>query len=104
MATVLFSQADIAHLEITMKEIRLRLAKEDQEDISMGKMPLHEVSANEFLTVGIDLEDQQYVGVPCSYIDTHDQQACYSSSSKGQEEYHRGSGIAEQTKRSRAPN
>lgn len=44
---------------ITLKEIRLKLAKEEADEMMKGIPSPHEVSASAFLEIGIDLEDVQ---------------------------------------------
>jgi hypothetical protein len=43
----------------SMAEVRLELAKEEMEEAEGGHMQLHETSANIFLQIGLELEDQQ---------------------------------------------
>ncbi|KAK7687212.1 hypothetical protein QCA50_009717 [Cerrena zonata] len=43
----------------SMKEIRLKLAQEDTEDMRSGAAISHEVTASAFLHLGIELEEQQ---------------------------------------------
>jgi hypothetical protein len=45
----------------TTTEVRLELANEENEDAVRGRETLHEVSAGKWLTIGLDLEEQQYV-------------------------------------------
>ena len=45
----------------TMNDVRLELANEESADAARGLQTLHNVSAGKWLTMGLDLEDQQYV-------------------------------------------
>ncbi|KAF9470194.1 hypothetical protein BDN70DRAFT_821649, partial [Pholiota conissans] len=47
----------------TLQDVRLELAKEDAEAVSAGICSPHEISLTEFLTKGLELEEQQYVRV-----------------------------------------
>ena len=49
------------HVGTTMTDVRLELAKEENEDAMRGAESLHEVSAGKWLAIGLDLEEQQYV-------------------------------------------
>jgi hypothetical protein len=44
-----------------MAQLRLELAEEELAEISAGSSPLHDVSLNVFLQLGLDLEEQQCV-------------------------------------------
>jgi hypothetical protein len=44
-----------------MTEVRLELANEENEDAARGRETLHEVSTGKWLTIGLDLEEQQCV-------------------------------------------
>ena len=44
-----------------MKTILLELAQEDANLLAQGDIPEHEVSRNEFVQVGLELEEQQCV-------------------------------------------
>ena len=44
-----------------MTQVRLELAEEELAASKTGSGPVHEVSANTFLQVGLELEEQQYV-------------------------------------------
>ena len=44
-----------------MTDVKLELAKEEEADAGRGVIRSHEVSAGTFLTVGLELEEQQYV-------------------------------------------
>ncbi|KAH8089855.1 hypothetical protein BXZ70DRAFT_909950 [Cristinia sonorae] len=46
---------------ISMKQVQEELAKEDAESLARGELPPHEISANEFVQVGLELEEQQRV-------------------------------------------
>ena len=58
---VLFKLALIITLALTMAQLRLELAEEELAEISAGSSPLHGVSLNVFLQLGLDLEEQQCV-------------------------------------------
>ena len=45
-----------------MIDVRLELANEESADAAQGKETLHNVSAGKWLAMGLDLEEQQYVG------------------------------------------
>lgn len=49
----------------TMTEVRLELANEENEDAARGRETLHEVSTGKWLTIGLDLEEQQCVSLLC---------------------------------------
>ena len=42
-----------------MKDVKKLLAEEDERDTAAGVPMLHELSQNEFLVLGMDLEDEQ---------------------------------------------
>jgi hypothetical protein len=44
-----------------MSEVRLELANEEALDAVRGKESLHDVSAGKWLTMGLELEEQQCV-------------------------------------------
>ena len=44
-----------------MAQLRLELAEEELAEIAAGSSPLHDVSLNVFLQLGLDLEEQQCV-------------------------------------------
>jgi len=44
-----------------MAHVRLKLAQEELEEAEAGVEPIHEISANAFIQVGLELEEQQYV-------------------------------------------
>jgi hypothetical protein len=44
-----------------MTDVKLELAKEEEADARCGVIRSHETSAGAFLTVGLELEEQQYV-------------------------------------------
>lgn len=50
-----------------MKEIRQKLAEEDEQDLSCNTPVLLNISLNEFLVVGMDLEEEQYVIQVCQF-------------------------------------
>jgi hypothetical protein len=52
----------------TMTEVRLELANEENEDAARGRETLHEVSAGKWLTIGLDLEEQQYVSLALFFM------------------------------------
>jgi hypothetical protein len=51
----------------TIAQVNKELALEEVEEARRGVIYLHDVSPNAFLRVGLELEEQQYVLVPCSY-------------------------------------
>jgi len=55
----------IAHVESTMQEVRLELAKDDATSAAQGGIFIHKSSLTGFITRGIELEEQQYV---CRYL------------------------------------
>jgi len=44
-----------------MADVKLELVKEEAADAAWGIIHLHDTSASIFITVGLDLEEQQYV-------------------------------------------
>jgi len=42
-----------------MAQVRLELAGEELDKASKGTLPLHDVSPNNFLRIGLELEEQQ---------------------------------------------
>lgn len=44
-----------------MKEIRFRLAQEESDNIGLHANGAHEVTPSVFLSLGLELEEQQYV-------------------------------------------
>jgi hypothetical protein len=42
-----------------LAQVKLELSKEEMEDAKQGIMPIHDVSPNVFLAIGLELEDQQ---------------------------------------------
>jgi hypothetical protein len=44
---------------MTMAQVRRELAEEELEKAKQGPAPLHDVSPNMFLQVGLELEEQQ---------------------------------------------
>ena len=47
--------------EATMMDIQAKLNEEEDAETRQGVLPLHAMSASQFLVVGLDLEDQQCV-------------------------------------------
>jgi hypothetical protein len=45
----------------TLADVKLELSLEELADAKRGVLPLHDVSPNTFLSVGFELEEQQYV-------------------------------------------
>jgi len=45
----------------TMAQVRLKFAQEELEEAKKGIEPLHEITTNAFIQVGLELEEQQYV-------------------------------------------
>jgi hypothetical protein len=46
-----------------LADVRLELAAEEADEVARGIVSLHEMSASVFLSVGLDLEEQQYVSL-----------------------------------------
>ncbi len=44
---------------ITTAQVRRELAQEEERDLALGLMPLHEVSLSQFLVNGLELEEAQ---------------------------------------------
>jgi hypothetical protein len=44
-----------------MTEVHLELANKESADATRGKKTLHDVSVEKWLTMGLDLEDQQCI-------------------------------------------
>lgn len=47
----------------TLADVKLELAKEEAADATRGIIRSHDTSASTFLTVGLELEEQQYVSI-----------------------------------------
>lgn len=45
----------------TSADVKLELAKEEEEDALRGRQVTHEISPSLFLTLGLDLEESQCV-------------------------------------------
>lgn len=45
--------------EITVNQVRRDLALEEERELALGAMPLHEVSLSQFLVNGLELEEAQ---------------------------------------------
>ena len=43
----------------TLQDVRLLLAKEESEQVALGRLPRHKISLSVFLLIGFDLEDSQ---------------------------------------------
>jgi hypothetical protein len=61
-----FYAANDAPSATTVQDVRLELAKEDAANSARGVVSPHEVTLTAFLTMGLDLEEQQYVSRLCS--------------------------------------
>lgn len=48
-------------LATTLQDVRLQLAREEAADAAQGNLPLHRTTLTSFLTLALDLEEQQYV-------------------------------------------
>lgn len=48
-------------LELTLADVRRELNAAEDAEMSSGVMPLHATTASQFLLVGLELEEQQYV-------------------------------------------
>ena len=46
-----------------MNDVRLELEREDADALARGEIAQHDVSVGNFVQIGLDLEEQQYVGV-----------------------------------------
>jgi hypothetical protein len=51
----------------SFQDVRLELAKEDSISAAQGEISPHTTSLTSFLTIGLDLEEQQYVLNMISY-------------------------------------
>lgn len=47
--------------DMTLADVKLELAREEAANAQSGIQHAHEVTASRFLTMGLDLEEQQYV-------------------------------------------
>ncbi len=47
--------------EVTLQDVRLELAAEDEAEARQGIVSAHDMSINTFLLTGLELEDLQYV-------------------------------------------
>lgn len=45
--------------DISVDDVKLQLGKEDDEDRKRGVVPSHDVSPTVFLSIGLELEEQQ---------------------------------------------
>jgi hypothetical protein len=43
----------------TQRDIRLQLAKDEDDDAAHGVLPPHKITPSAFLNTGLDLEEQQ---------------------------------------------
>ena len=59
------SSALILVLDVTLAQVCLRLAEEDKKRVEEGQSVAHDVSPGAFLSLGMDIQGQQYV---CSYL------------------------------------
>lgn len=56
------SKSDIIALTGTsLADVKRELNKEEDEELKNGVLPLHQMSAAQFLATGLELEEQQYV-------------------------------------------
>jgi hypothetical protein len=51
----------------SVAEVRLELAKEEADDVQRGNQSIHHISASRWLTMGLDLEEQQYANLPSEF-------------------------------------
>ena len=51
----------------SVAEVRLELAKEEADDVQCGNQSVHHISASRWLTMGLDLEEQQYAYSPSEF-------------------------------------
>jgi hypothetical protein len=49
----------IIYVGTTMAEVRLELANEEDADAARGNESLHDISAGKWLSIGLDIEEQQ---------------------------------------------
>lgn len=45
--------------DVTLISVRRDLLAEEKEELASGVMPVHDVSATQFLVTGLELEEQQ---------------------------------------------
>ena len=53
------SKTNLDIVVITLAQVRHELAQEEENQLSLGETPLHQVSLSQFLLNGLELEDQQ---------------------------------------------
>lgn len=53
----------MSNIVVTIAKVRQELAQDEEKELSLGTMPLHEVSLSQFLVNGLELEEAQYVFV-----------------------------------------
>lgn len=49
----------IIHSGTTLADVKRELNKEEDEEMKNGVLPLHQVSSVQFLTTGLEIEEQQ---------------------------------------------
>ena len=50
----------------TLQDVQLVVAREEEAQIALGRLPRHKISLLAFLITGFELEDSQYVA--CSFF------------------------------------
>lgn len=48
---------------MTLTQVRAELNQDEERQLSLGVMPVHEISSSQFLLNGIELEEAQYVSL-----------------------------------------
>lgn len=46
---------------LTVAQVRRELSAEDERELATGMVPLHEISASQFLVAGLEIEEAQCV-------------------------------------------
>lgn len=59
----LTSSDNIACIGTSLADVKRELNKEEDEELKNGVLPLHQMSAAQFLATGLELEEQQYVQI-----------------------------------------
>lgn len=49
----------IIHSGTTLADVKRELNKEEDEEMKNGVLPLHQMSSVQFLTIGLEIEEQQ---------------------------------------------
>ena len=61
ISLILSNVSDGGILGLTLQDVRLELSKEEAAEASSSNCQTHKVSLTGFLTMGLELEDRQYV-------------------------------------------